>query len=237
MASVTSNWISPSVGTSAFNATLTTQERLHHFISPSNPSEGLRPRYLSEYIHDSLQNEVERANHRQGYFPGVPATVLTNLKEMLQDCNSLDQIFLSLRAITQGDEASQTIRLVIHANQRPPNEHERRYNAPVASEVADIVIGSHADHIHRSDTVLRERGVLNLKVNGAQRRISASHTKYDALCYPLLFSDRRDGWHIGLQCAKPGSNNQKKVSPMMFYQPFLFKHKIISLLFMVDMYV
>ncbi len=43
---------------------------------------------------------------------------------------------------------------------------------------------------------------------------------------PFLFPDGRDGWHIGFQCSKPGSNTLKKVSAsMMYYLPFLFKHK------------
>ncbi len=225
VASVTSNCISRSVGTSAFNLTLTVQGRLRHFIGPLNPSEGIRLKYLSVYIHGSLQNEVERANHWQEDFLCVSASVLADLEEMLQDCNSLIQSFLSLPEITQGDEAPQTIRPVIHANRRPSNEHEQRYNAPVASEAAAIVIGSDADHIQRNDIVLRKRGVLNAKGNETLKRISVSHRNYDALCYPLLFPDGRDSWHIGLQCTKPGSNNQKKVFLMMYYQPFLFKHK------------
>ena len=28
-----------------------------------------------------------------------------------------------------------------------------------------------------------------------------------------------------MQCDKPGSSQTRKVSPMMYYQPFLFKHK------------
>ncbi len=240
MASGTSNCISPSIGTSAFNPTLTMQGQLHHFIGLLNPSEGPRSRYLSVYIHDSFQNEVERANERQEDFPSVSASVLTNLEEMLQDCNSLVQSFLSQREITQGDETPQTIRLVIQANRPPSNEHERRYNAPVAYEVAGIVIGSDADHIHRND-------ILNDNGNETMQRISASHRNYDALCYPLLFPDGQDGWYIGLQCTKPGSNNQKKASPMMDYQPFLLKRKncfpLILLsgrlfqMFLVDMYV
>ncbi len=136
---------------------------------------------------------------------------------------------------------------MVHANRRPLNEHERRYNAPTANEIAPIVIGSDADHIHRNDIVLRRRGVLNASGNETLQRISVSHKKYDALGYPLLFSDGRDGWHIWLQCYKPGSNTLKKVSPMMYYQPFLFKHKdcfpLILLIgrlfqqFLVDMYV
>ncbi len=199
--------------------------RLRHFLGPLNPSEGLRLVYLSVYIHDSLQNEVERVNHKQEYLPDVSASVQTNLEEMLHDCNFLLQSFPSLREITQGDEAPQTIRLVIHANRRPSNEHERRYYAPAASEVAAIVIGSDADHINRNDIFLRKRGVLNVNGNETLQRISVSHRTYDALCYPLLFPDGRDAWHIGLHYAKLGSNNQKKVSTMMYYQPFMFKHK------------
>ncbi len=159
MASATSNWISPSVGTSAFNPTLTTQGRLHHFIGPLNPFEGFRPRDLSVNIRDSPENESERANHRQQDFPGVSNSVLYSLGKMLQNCYSLVQNFLSRRELCRDPEAPQSIRLVIHANRRSSNEHERRYNAPTAKEVASIVIDSEADHIHRNDIVLRRRDV------------------------------------------------------------------------------
>ncbi len=105
MGSVTSNWISPSVGTSTFNPTLTIQGRLHHFIGPLNPSEGLRPRYLSVYIHDSLENDSERANRRQQNFPGVSTSVLYSLEQKLRNSNSLVQNFLSLRELSRYQEA------------------------------------------------------------------------------------------------------------------------------------
>ncbi len=119
MASVTSNWISLSVGTSVFNRTWTILERIHHFIDPLNPSEGLRPRYLSVFIHDSIENESERANHRQQDVPGVSTSVLYCLEQMLRNCNFLVQNFLSVRELCRDQEVPESIRLVIPANRRP----------------------------------------------------------------------------------------------------------------------
>ncbi len=142
MASVTSNWITHNLENSCFNPTLTIQVPLHHFIGPLNLSGGLRPRYLSVYIHDSLQNESDRANHRREDFPGVSARTVSQLAGMLQSSNSLVQSFLSIREMTQNQPPATNIQLVIHADRRPSNEHERRYNAPASSEIAAIVVGT-----------------------------------------------------------------------------------------------
>ena len=161
MASVTCNWVTPSLGNSAFNPTLTIQGRLHHFVGPLNPAEGLRPKYLSVYIHESLDNENDRDSHRQEDFPGTILAVLTQLQSMLSMQNSLVQSFVSLRELSVLNAAPRNVQLTIQADRRPINGHERRYNAPVASEVAAIVVGSDPDYIHRNDIVIRRRGVLN----------------------------------------------------------------------------
>ncbi len=73
---------------------------------------------------------------------------------------------------------------MIHANQWPSFEHEWSYNAPTANEVSAIVIGSDDDYIQRKDIILRRPVVLNAIGNETLARISVSHRKYDALCYP-----------------------------------------------------
>ncbi|CAE1299786.1 unnamed protein product [Acanthosepion pharaonis] len=61
--------------------------------------------------------------------------------------------------------------IVIDADKRPHDEHERRYNAPACNEVAAII---HGEQDRTRDIVLRSR-------SGALRRISETHRSYDAL--------------------------------------------------------
>ncbi len=180
MASVTCNWVAPSFGNSAFNSTLTIQGRLHYFVGPLNPTEGLRPKYLSVYIHESLDNENDRAGHGEEDFPGTIMADLTQLQSMLPVQNSLVQSFVSLRELSVLNATPINVQLIIQADRLPINRHERRYNAPVASEVAAIVVGSDPDYIHPNDIVLRRRGVLNSNGNETLQSISVSHRKYNA---------------------------------------------------------
>ncbi|CAE1284171.1 unnamed protein product [Acanthosepion pharaonis] len=81
--------------------------------------------------------------------------------------------------------------IVIDADKRPHDEHERRYNAPAYNEVA----AGEQDRIRNS--VLKSRG-------GALCRISETHRSYDALLYPLLFSYGDNGYHFGIPLHTPG---------------------------------
>ncbi len=66
---------------------------------------------------------------------------------MLSIQNSLVQSFLFLRELSVLTATSRNVQLIIQSDRRPINEHERRYNAPVASELAAIVVGLDPDYI------------------------------------------------------------------------------------------
>ncbi len=102
-----------------------------------------------------------RANHRREDFPGISAQTLSQLDGMWQSSSSLIQSFLSIREMTQNQPPATNIKLVIHADRRPSNEHERRYNSPASPKIAAIAVGTGENYIHRNDIVLHRRGQLN----------------------------------------------------------------------------
>ncbi|XP_054281787.1 uncharacterized protein LOC128999354 [Macrosteles quadrilineatus] len=129
-------------------------------------------------------------------------------------------------------------KVVIRADRRPPGEHERRYNAPTADEVAIVIAGN---EFESRDIVLRKR-------DGNLLRVSETHRFYDALQYPLIFSKGQEGYHFGIPMMDPNTNHptNKKVSSMDFYAYMLMvreddfntilRYRQLLNQFIVDMY-
>ena len=71
-----------------------------------------------------------------------------------------------------------------------PLDH-RRYNAPVVSEVAALIVDDGEAPAASRDIILRKVG------GGGLKRIYSTNQAYDALSYPLLFPRGEAGWQIG----------------------------------------
>lgn len=82
-------------------------------------------------------------------------------------------------------------------------EHRGRHNAPVADEVAVVLVDQECE---RRDIVLRIR-------DDRLQRILETHRAYDALQYPLIYCHGEDGYNFGLYQVNPTTrvtNYQKK---------------------------
>ena len=66
---------------------------------------------------------------------------------------------------------------IIKADKSPVGEHERRFNAPVMSEVATLIVGQ---KLEKRDIILEKR-------NSRLLRIRETHRAYDSLQYPSIF--------------------------------------------------
>ncbi|XP_069963810.1 phosphatidylinositol phosphatase PTPRQ isoform X4 [Bactrocera oleae] len=98
------------------------------------------------------------------------------------------------------------LKLIIHADVKPPNEHRGRYNAPVVDEVAVLMI----------DEDKGPRDIVLTARDGRLQRVSEIHRSYDPLQYPLLFPFGNDGYCINI----PQQNTTatfKTVSCMQFH--------------------
>ena len=76
-------------------------------------------------------------------------------------------------------------------------EHERKYNAVVADEIAIVMVDEKHEH---HDIILHQR-------NRYLQRISETHKPYESLQYPLIFWNGQDGYHFQL-CQKKKNRNK-----------------------------
>ena len=104
---------------------------------------------------------------------------------------------------------SDEFKAVIHADRTPSGEHDGRFNAPTANEIAIVMVGSECTY---RDIVIHRR-------NNTVIRICETHRSYDALQYPLIFWNGCDGYHLNYRQVNPntGIETAKKISAMSFY--------------------
>uniref|UniRef100_A0A182NCC1 ATP-dependent DNA helicase n=1 Tax=Anopheles dirus TaxID=7168 RepID=A0A182NCC1_9DIPT len=147
-----------------------------------------------------IRHEV-RIYKKNAKFPIVMA-----LQRMLHECNEHIKLFKTTLERLPDDEH----KIVIRADKKPPNEHERRFNSPQVDEVAVIISGT---EFEQRDIVLHRRG-------HSLQRIAETHRCYDSLQYPIIFPYGEDGFHFNLRQINPltGANTLKKVSSMDFYR-------------------
>ncbi|GBN36887.1 hypothetical protein AVEN_32254-1 [Araneus ventricosus] len=107
------------------------------------------------------------------------------------------------------DNATEDLQIVIKADKKPIEGHERLFNTPVLNEVAIIIA---ANDFEKRDIVLTKR-------SSELKNICETHISYDALQYPLMFPSGEDGYKININQVEPGTSNQinKMVSAMSFY--------------------
>src|SRR6266542_3961260 len=110
---------------------------------------------------------------------------------MLDKYNPYIQNFRQVKNLIQANETAK-ISILIHSDR---SQDQRRYNAPIASDVAAIMIGD-SYNIDPSN-----RDIL-LKLHDRDlQRISEFYPSYDSLHYVLLFSKDDDSWHIDIPLA------------------------------------
>ncbi len=113
---------------------------------------------------------------------------------MLNQHNTYVQSFMSLIELARDNAPTERYKIVIHADQRPANEHVRRYNGPSSSDVAALIPGNDNGVIGQRDILVRKRGQANSTGNEVLDKVSISHRSYDPLSCVMLFSN----WHRGM---------------------------------------
>ncbi|GFY79340.1 ATP-dependent DNA helicase [Trichonephila inaurata madagascariensis] len=86
-----------------------------------------------------------------------------------------------------GNSRSDDLKVIIRVDKIPSNEHERRFNAPMATEVAAIIVR----------TEIIQRDIVISKRDQTKQRVAETDRSYDALQYPILY--REDGYRIKFQ--------------------------------------
>ncbi|XP_063929850.1 uncharacterized protein LOC135142114 [Zophobas morio] len=167
-----------------FMPTFKVQGQVYHQIGTLLPVSKEDPQFLQIYFMDNVEKEIDRR------------------------C-AFTQLFGPRFQIRIGECKSDDFKLIIRADKTPSNEHERRFNASIAPEVAAVIVGT---EITRRDIVISRR-------NQTKQRIAETHRSYDTLQYPILFPRGEDGYHLELYQTHPVTSaaTTKKVSCMDFY--------------------
>jgi hypothetical protein len=185
-----------------FMPTFKIQGQVYHRLGSLLPAPNTNHQFLQIYF---MGDEQRQAEQRSSIFSGTDLAVILDLQRMLHQHNAYVNIFKTALQRMPSDE----YRIVIRADKTPAGEHERRFNAPTANEVAVVIVGNEFD---RRDIILHKR-------DDQLQRVVETHRSYDALQYPLIFWEGEDGYHFLIKQIDPrtGAPTAKKVSAMDFY--------------------
>ena len=181
---------------------------LYHRIGSLLPEEGEQPKFAQIYIYDSdLDTQL---NRRASIMPHINRNTMSMLQELM---HTLPNPYVStykymLRRLHENPTIAPNIRFVLQPDGTPDN---RRYNAPVHSEVAVLMLGSGDPENEYTNT---GRDIVIYPQNGNQLlRLSESNQSYDPLSYALMFPYGDHGWNFESRSL----NNNKKLTAMDFY--------------------
>jgi len=117
----------------------------------------------------------------------LDVNIVLSLQAMLHQCNPYIETFLTAHErLTQNENISLRIKLV-----DLPRYDSRRYNRPMANEIAVIMAGTGDEPTIGRDLVLQAR-------SNHLQRIYEKHSSYSPLRFPLLFPFGEQGWHINM---------------------------------------
>jgi hypothetical protein len=120
--------------------------------------------------------------------PSLDPTTLDRLLTMMYNINPYVEVFKMARDMMATKGAPMDLKLHLIASR---TKDARRYNVPMADEVATLMVGNGSEAVDRRDVVLAQQV-------GPFQRISELHVGYMALHYPLLFPCGKDGWHLNI---------------------------------------
>ncbi|KAL6533019.1 hypothetical protein OROMI_027131 [Orobanche minor] len=201
----------------------------YHRIGSLLPTSGNSPKFSQLYIYDT-EHEVENrinvmSNRSKPSRNSLDVSIINDLKNMLDDNNSLVKSFRMVRERFQSDS---DIRLRL----KLIGEREfdgRIYNLPTVGEVAALIVGDFDESFNQRDVIVETR-------TGLLKRISELHPSYLSLQYPLLFPYGEDGYRVGIQHSDASSVRCTKRNKLTIREFFAFriqerKHEAKTLLF------
>ena len=186
-----------------FMPTFGVQGQVYHLIGSLLPPSNEEPKFLQIYF---MGDDSKQVQQRCKNLPSVREDIVKKLQKMVHEHNTYVKSFkLAIQRMTPDQ-----YKVVIRADKTPVGEHARRFNEPVANEVAVVIAG---EEFEKRDIILEHQ-------NGQLQRVSETHRCYDALQYPLIFWEGEDGYHFPIAQTDPTTGlpvDGKKVSAMDFY--------------------
>ncbi|XP_053597308.1 uncharacterized protein LOC128668406 [Microplitis demolitor] len=181
-----------------FMPTFKVQGQVYHLIGDLLPAVGAQPEFLQIYF----VSHADQVSLRSNLNPSLQIDLIDVLQSYLHDHNTYIQSF----KYNLENRPPNDLKLIIHADVKPNNEHRGRYNAPVVDEVAVLMI----------DEDKGPRDIVLTARDGRLQRVSEIHRSYDPLQYPLLFPFGNDGYCINIPQQNTTATS-KTVSCMQFY--------------------
>nr|XP_026487949.1 uncharacterized protein LOC113394741 [Vanessa tameamea] len=181
-----------------FMPTFKIQGQVYHLIGNLLPAEGAQAEFLQIYF----VSHADQISLRSNINPTLQIDLIDALQTYLHDHNTYIHSF----KYNLENRSTHDLKLIIHADVKPPNEHRGRYNAPIVDEVAVLLIDEEKGS---RDIVLNNR-------EGRLQRVSETHRSYDPLQYPLLFPFGSDGYCINIPQQNTAARS-KTISCMQFY--------------------
>ena len=160
------------------------QGKLCHWSSSLTPGEGEEPVFAQLYIYDPTTALEARCRNNSGLNP----LTLQTIQDILWDSHPYAAIYHHAHKLLLQEESTDlSIRLHCIGD-------KRRYNLPIANEVAVIIPGNKdAEATGPCDIILHRR-----TDSSTLQSLHDGHPAYACLHYVLLFPTGQHGWHWDL---------------------------------------
>ena len=179
---------------------------LYHQQGPLVPPGGRDALYSHIYLFDPVQ----AANARGPRAPGLDATLIASITQMLQAISPFIQLYLTARErFAQRSEQEPNLRIILNPQLSLMAETAadmRRENLPTANEVAMLLPEEYGSGGFR-DIVLAQRVNSEVPDNGLTI-INSNHASYLPLRYVLLFPYGEPEWHWARTLANERGDRQ-----------------------------
>jgi hypothetical protein len=163
------------------------QGGFYHLIGGMEPAEGQLPHFFQAYVHDAINEGL----NRQMQNPNLSSAHLMTLRTILGHVNPYVNVFVHV-ADRLVANLTKEVHICITAGHTLGNGDVHRYNAPTANEVAMIILGEQGEVGNHDVIVQRQYG-------GGLHRMNELAPSYDPLQYPLLFLAGEDRWSENLR--------------------------------------
>ena len=176
-----------------------------HRMGAFEPSGNESPSYAQLYLYDPQTALDQRMRRNRNLRNDTMNLLQTTLRTHHRYATLYQHAYEVLSQ--QPDVQDISIRLRITESQ----DH-RRYNLPLADEIAVIIPGDGSEVWDNRDIIVCKRD------DGMPlRRVNDGHPSYACLHYVLLFPYGEDGWHWKLKRHQPDREDPKHLSQSRFY--------------------
>ena len=178
------------------------QGQIYHNLGSINPPQGVQPRNMQVLFHDCSKPE-----------PFTDAEWII-AQQIIVEIKSVNLIYqsMNLKINELRNDNIPTLNIVL-GDRIPANAPTRTYNAPTATEVSAIIIGSLENGEAGNDS-----RSINVQLNGGGiQKLKSTSKEYDPLAYVLTHMLGTTGWTYSIPYNGGSVDNDKNITAMRFY--------------------